>query len=249
MDQVIKELRGHSGSTVLLMKNTERYFIRKINNVQRNYERLSVLSSEYLVPKIYSYTNNILDMEYIHGLDMKTYLLHNQIDALVNYIIKILENLSKSTILKDYSETYHYKLQDFDKHKFSFTSKQLIEKLPTILPQSQYHGDFTLENILYSSSEFYLIDPMTTEYDSYVFDIAKLRQDITCKWFLRNEAIDIDVKLQNLEYKILEKFKVQVNDYLLVLMLYRVLNHCQLNDFNYLFLKENIEKIWANSKR
>ena len=57
-----------------------------------------------------------------------------------------------------------------------FTANELYAKLPKTLPSSEYHGDFTLENILYSlKDDFVLIDPLTTEYDSYVFDLAKLR--------------------------------------------------------------------------
>lgn len=244
MDQVIKELRGHSGSTVLLMKNTERYFIRKINNVQRNYERLSALSTDYPVPKIYQYNYNALDMQYIHGLDMKTYLLHNTIDALSEFLIRILNKLRSIIVTKDYSTVYQSKLSDFDSHSFSFTTAELLSKLPKLLPSSVYHGDLTLDNIICSNSQFYLIDPVTIEYDSYVFDIAKLRQDLQCKWFLRNSDYNLDVKLQNLQCSILSHFPEANIDALLITQLYRVLKHCHVGDDDYVYLWNKIEETW-----
>ena len=46
---------------------------------------------------------------------------------------------------------------------------------------------------------FILIDPLTTEYDSYVFDLAKLMQDVKCKWFIRKDNYYFDSKLTVLE--------------------------------------------------
>ena len=77
MGKILKELSGYSGSKIFLMEG-DNLFVRKINNVQRNHERLSSLSSlGYPVPKIYQYDGETLDMEYIQGLDMKNYLIHN----------------------------------------------------------------------------------------------------------------------------------------------------------------------------
>ena len=73
-ETIVKELKGYSGSRIYLMQNNEHLFIRKLGNVERNYERLTALFVDYNVPKIYNKENEILDMEYIHGLDMKNYL-------------------------------------------------------------------------------------------------------------------------------------------------------------------------------
>ena len=42
-ETLIKELSGHSGSKVFLLQNSQCTFVRKINNVSRNIERLSFL--------------------------------------------------------------------------------------------------------------------------------------------------------------------------------------------------------------
>ena len=62
-EHTIKELKGFSGSKIYLMKNDKGLFIRKMENVDRNFIKLNELSQHFNVPKIYSYNNNILDMD------------------------------------------------------------------------------------------------------------------------------------------------------------------------------------------
>ena len=65
-EKLIKELTGHSGSKISLLKNDNGLFIRKEHNVERNYERLIVLNSLRLyVPDVIRKEGDILDMEYI----------------------------------------------------------------------------------------------------------------------------------------------------------------------------------------
>ena len=125
-----------------------------------------------------------------------------------------------------------------------FTRKELVDRLPKLLPRSEYHGDMTLENILSVNGKFYLIDPVTIEYDSYVFDIAKMRQDLDCKWFLRGNELKIDTKLQNISDNLKEKYPIAFDDSLLILMLLRVLAHAKANSKEYVFLRECIERLW-----
>jgi len=246
MAEEIKRLNGHSGSTVSLMKDSSGLFIRKTNNVSRNYERISTLNSlGYSLPKLLKYSDNILDMEYIQGLDMKTYLIHNNTDNLSKFILSVLNSFSKNSTTKDYSDIYEAKLNVVKFKDLPFSKNDLLDKLPVNLPSSTYHGDFTLENLLYSNSNFYMIDAVTIEYDSYIFDIAKLRQDLSCGWFLRHTNEHIETKLINLESSILDQFPEARNNALLILMLLRVFNNCIEGDFNYKFLLKHINRLWT----
>jgi len=250
MDKEVKKFSGHSGSEVFLMKNQQGLFVRKINNIHRNYERMTeLLKLDYPVPKIYYHAENILDMEYIHGLDMKNYLRSHGIESIFNFLEKILSEFSTSAKEKDYSEIILKKIKNFDvKYDLPFTVEQLLKKMPLKLPTSVYHGDLTLENILKTEDDFFLIDCVQTEYDSYVFDIAKLRQDLNCKWFLRNDNLKLDVKLGDLENRIVTRFPISNNNGFIILMLFRVLEHCRKNDKDYNFLMKQIKKLWEEMK-
>lgn len=246
MDKIIKTLNGFSGSKVYLIENSKRVFVRKIGNVDRNYERLLKLSeSGFNVPKIYNKTGEVLDIEYIQSLDMKTYLEHYSLEKLSLFLLDTLSKLSEDNSEKDYSNIYKQKLEEIDFKKLPFGKQELLEKLPKKLPSSNYFGDLTLENVLYGIDEkFYLIDCSTIEYDSYIFDIAKLRQDLRCKWFLRNHKTSLEVYCDKLENNILTQFPEASNDYFLILMLLRVYRHAKENSFEQIFLLREIEKLW-----
>lgn len=228
------------------MKNDNRLFVRKINNVDRNAERLTALYRVgYAVPVIYSYTNNRIDMQYVHGLDVKTYLTHNTVNDLHKFISATFKSFSSQFVEKDYTKTYYQKLAWLDSNNdFPFTKEELISRLPKILPSSMYHGDLTLENIIHSESGFYMIDPVTIEYDSYIFDIAKMRQDLECKWFLRDTDIKLDTKLQQIQDKLREEYPQAFDDSLLILMLLRVYLHTKQGDTDREFIMKEIKRLW-----
>ena len=178
-EYTIKELKGFSGSKIYLMRNDGGLFIRKMENVDRNYIKLNELSEHFNVPKVYTYNNNILDMEYIHGLDMKSYLAVRDTKRLTDFLIDTLSKFSDDVQMNDYTNVYVDKLKYIKlPSEIIFTKEQLLEKLPKRLPRSKYFGDLTLENMIYGEDgQFHFIDGMTSDYDSYIFDIAKLRQD------------------------------------------------------------------------
>ena len=245
-EYTIKELKGFSGSKIYLMRNDEGLFIRKMENVDRNFIKLNELSQHFNVPKIYSYNNNILDMEYIHGLDMKSYLAVRDTKRLTDFLINVLSKFSEDVHMTDYTNVYVDKLKYIKlPSEMLFTKEQLLEKLPKRLPRSKYFGDLTLENIIYGENgQFHLLDGMTSEYDSYIFDIAKLRQDLECKWFLRNTKLLLDVKVENIQDKLLERFELANNNYLLILMLLRVYRYTKPFSKEEKLLTKEMNRLW-----
>lgn len=246
MGKILKELSGHSGSKIYLMEDLLHRYVLKIGNVDRNYERLTTLDKAgYPVPKVYDYVpGKSLEMEYLHGLDMRNYLIHNNPVSLYEFILDLIDSFElASGDYKDYTETYHNKLEWLP-NDFLFTKEELIAKLPKVLPQSIYHGDLTLENILHIDSEFRLIDPVTIEYDSFMFDIAKLRQDLVCKWFIRNSDVRLDAKLLFINHQLEIDYPQACSNSMLILMLLRVLKHCKEGDNDYQFLMKEIERLW-----
>jgi len=245
-EYTIKELKGFSGSKIYLMRNNIGLFIRKMENVDRNYIKLNELSKHFNVPKVYTYGNNILDMEYIHGLDMKSYLAVRDTKRLTDFLIDTLSKFSNDVQMTDYTNVYVDKLKYIKlPSEIIFTKEQLLEKLPKRLPRSKYFGDLTLENMIYGEDgQFYFIDGMTSEYDSYIFDIAKLRQDLECKWFLRDTKLLLDVKVENIQDKLLEKFELANNNYLLILMLLRVYRYTKPFSKEEALLIKEMNRLW-----
>lgn len=228
------------------MKNGSDLFVRKVDNITRNVERLTALSGLVNVPKVYQATDSTLDMEYIRGLDMRTYLAYNNPNRLIDFLLDSVGWLAYNTNNKNYTDTYHKKLNVVDWKILSFTETELIERLPTVLPQSDYLGDMTLENIIYDNvnDRFVFIDPITSEYDSFVFDLAKLNQDLVCKWFIRKTPSKIGSVLLSIREGLAEKYDKYVrDDSLTVLMLLRVLPYCQ-TQFDRDFILSEVKRLW-----
>ena len=245
--KIIKEFNGFSKSKIFLIESHGKLFVEKKFFISRNVKQLKSLSSNFKVPKILNVKKNSFEMEYIHGLDMASYLDDNDAKPLAFFIEKTLNKLSRQKKLgiKDYNETYVSFLKTIKFYgDLPFTAGQLIKKLPRFLPQSQYHGDLTLENIIYSKKFFYLIDCSEGIFDSFIFDYSKLRQDIELKWFLRKRKAYFEVKLKYIYDYLKKTFKYMDNNPLLILMLLRVLKHTKKNSFEYNFLISNINQLW-----
>lgn len=245
MAKIIQTFRGFSGNQIYLMEGDKGLFVRKIGSITRNIERLTALANlDFSVPVIYQASANHFDMEYIHGLDIKTYLKSRQPKQLLQFLISVLDQLKCNQQTKDYTGIYKDKLQEVDLSHMPFTAEELINKLPAELPQSDYVGDLTLENIISTEDGFYLIDCATIEYDSYIFDIAKLRQDLDLHWFTRDSDIVLDVKTNYISQQLKHRYPEADNDYLLILMLLRVYKHAAVGSFEHNFLLEGIKRLW-----
>lgn len=244
---IIAELHGFSGSTVHLMKQRTdgTLFVRKQGDITRNYAKLSQLAANFIVPEIYNKSYDTLDMEYIAGVDMKSFLLRHNVGTLSHFIIETMYKFASTVTPKDYSATYLQQLHSVDYTQLPFTLDELYEKLPKTLPQSLCHGDFTLENLIYSKdSQFYMIDVSTGPYDSWVFDIAKMRQDFDGHWFIRNTQIDLSVQMKILRDHLYLKFPEAFDNSLYILMLLRVYKHCCVESKEHELIKQEIHRLW-----
>ena len=110
--KLLKELKGHSGNKIYLLESDNEFYVHKSGDVKRNVERLQDLFREfYDVPFILNTDGEtFMDMEYVHGLDMKEYLKTNTINKLAGFIIDTLNKFAKDAVLYDYTGVYHQKL-------------------------------------------------------------------------------------------------------------------------------------------
>ena len=245
MEKLIKDLHGHSNSRIMLISDGKNHFVRKMFNVDRNLERMQALSTIIKMPKIIDSSTDCIDMEYIKGLDICNFLLYNKPDKLIEFIIDTLDKFSDDSIIKDYTEIYYDKLSQIDFQYFPFTLEELLNRLPKEVPQSLYHGDFTLDNIIYKEDEdtFYMIDPLTSEYDSYVFDIAKLNQDLICGWFNRNIKVNLGTKMKIIHEAISYKYDCAKYNIFTIIMLLRVFPYCR-TKHDQSFIINNVRSLW-----
>jgi tRNA A-37 threonylcarbamoyl transferase component Bud32 len=247
-DTIIKEFSGFSGSKVLMIKSLSDFIIRKIDNVERNYEKLQILKENgFLVPSIIDKEDNVLDMEYIHGQDMKTFLKLENPRKLTEFIIDVITQFKNiNAVSKDYTSIFENQLSFFSNDKkLPFSSDRLLERLPKVLPSSLCHGDFTMDNLIYKDPHFYMIDPSTGVYDSWVFDLAKLRQDLDAKWFLRNgDTTQFNLELSVIKQELQRVFPEAFDDYLYILMLLRVYKYSHDDTLEQRLLLEEIKRIW-----
>ena len=243
--ETIKQLYGYSNTHVEVVKSDSEVFVRKYGDVNRNVNQLVELTRNGLpCVEVINVTCDYYDMAYIPNLDIKTYLIHNPANKLIEFLESCFDTFIRTSTMFDYSEVYNNKLKDVCFDGLPFTRDELMRELPKAVPRSLYHGDFTLDNILYdiNKKSFVLIDPLTTEYDSYAFDIAKLKQDLTCKWFIRTSDVMLDSKLQQIS-KRLSSYPYFNDHSLLVLMLLRVLPYAK-NEFDKKYLIDEMRKLW-----
>lgn len=260
MEKVIKTLKGHSGSTVTLKEGPNGVFVEKSGNVARNYERMNALKQYgwIEIPNIYMYDpeKEILQMEYIHGLDMKTYLRYYQPDKLALHISSLLGNLSAINL--DHSESSENREDVIDAltklmssvDDLPFSSRELYSENSQVfnLERTEYIGDLSLDNIIWTEDRgFVHIDPVTVPYDNFIFDLAKLRQDIEFGWFIRNEPIDTNLEASLSKIReILWYTGSKTFDVMTIMMLLRVRKHCVKDTFDYNFITRIVNKLWDN---
>lgn len=244
--KIIKEFQGHSGSRIFLMNKRDHFFVRKQGNVTRNfnqYEQLKTLNIP--MPAIYHMFDDTIDMEYIDGLDMKTYLDSKQPDTLLYFLESLISKFSMTIRLVDYRPMIAQFLDLINLDEFPFDEHQILKLVPAQIPSSPYHGDLTLENILWSDQQgFVTIDGQTGIWDSYIFDICKLRQDLTCYWFIRDSDLDIKDKLMYIEQALLKRWPIADNHALLTLMLLRVYRYCNEGSTEQKFIRKEINRLW-----
>jgi tRNA A-37 threonylcarbamoyl transferase component Bud32 len=238
---------GFSGSTIVLYQTNLGKVVRKTGLIERNYEKLIELNSKgFNVPKILYKEDTLLDMEYVEGNNMETFMLHNDITSLIDHLSELIDKFKIDAVDKDYSDIYARNLTFVDDdNQLPFNSYELFDRLPKVLPSSTCHGDLTFENLVYSTDNcFVMIDVSSGDYDSWVFDLAKLRQDLDAKWFLRNSNVDLTAQLASIKHTLYERFPLAFDDSIYILMLLRVYRHCVFGTKERELILNEIQRLW-----
>ena len=89
-----------------------------------------------------------------------------------------------------------------------------------------------------------MIDCSTGEYNSWVFDLAKMRQDLDAKWFIRNSNVKLDSNLLTIKNNLKEEFPEAFDDSIYILMLLRVFQYAKPETYEHKLILMEIKKLW-----
>lgn len=252
MAKIIYNHQGFSGALVEIIEEGNAYTVKKTGDIHRNVKQLRLLKGTGVsIPDIIYSDDTTLIMEYIHGIPMDTFIHYYGVKDLFGDLVQYITRFQVDTVDADYTEVYNRFLEEIDFDNLPFTSGELLERLPKILPRSKYyHGDLTLGNMIHSGYGWrtFLIDPVSTVFDSWVFDIAKLRQDLEGLWFIRDNGIEwsdhMGKILVELSDSLRSKYPLAYDDNLYILMLLRVYRHCKPDSLEYNLIRNEIIRLW-----
>lgn len=213
------DLGGHSGCKIVLCEpKNSKAFVRKISsnidynsrlklqkNKQENYQ-----SEKIKVPKIIGegYQHDGLyyfDMEYVQGITLAEYIKNievSEINGVVDVLINDIVNVSNfgspnNEVFFNKIESLRLKLTDLNNPIINEALDLLENHDWGAFKQSSCHGDMTLENIIVSKNNFYLIDFLDSFYDNWIMDLSTILQDIQCLWHYRlDDSININTLIR-----------------------------------------------------
>lgn len=202
------------------------------------------------IPEYYEVAPERVVMRFLDGLNVIDYIDEDRdLDKLVEFCKHTINLFRENSLVEDRTAELQDKFQTLDqlidKNQLNFKLHELYDKIPKQVPCGLYHGDLTLENIIYWNDEFYLIDANYSTLNSLAFDSAKLRQDSECGWFVRNSiqssAFNDRLKYINQQIKSINNYTQ--NDNLLIFMLLRVIPYCK-NVQDKEWLIKHINQLW-----
>ena len=254
----LKHFNGHSGCIVKLIQYPDgKYAVQKCGSlklkdaaaVQNHLKHLG-----FNTPEIYEISNDCYTMEFIDGVDMYTYIEYASVEEVDNLICFLKDSIrifaENATESFDFGELMESKLRMifdavYEDEPTPLLARDLLDRIPKVLPTGPIHGDFTLENIMYKKGKFYLIDPNPTEFNSWIFDAVKLRQDLDGHWFLRNKKNVVNHKIvcEKISKSLKQEYGEMNNQALYCFMLLRVRAYC-IEKENKALINRELQNVW-----
>jgi aminoglycoside phosphotransferase (APT) family kinase protein len=213
MPDLIKNLKGHSGCQVQLLRFDDLYLVRKTSASQnynprllRQIEKQQRLESLVAVPRVIKVTTSdelvSFDMEYVAGRDLTAQCLQEPAGWILGFtdqLLDLLGTLSGAPLAGDLTDSFTRKIQEIDAklatHPHALKRRSALDGvIETLLqadwsgiPRTECHGDLTLENIIFKSDgSLVFIDTLDGDLETVWLDIAKLLFDLEIGWTLRH---------------------------------------------------------------
>ena len=247
------KLVGNSGCKLeLLIENDIPVVVKSQGNfLDLDYKVLYNLYEHGInIPEYYEVSPERVTMRFLDGLSVVDYIEEDRdLDKLVEFCKHTIDLFRENSLVEDRTAELQDKFQTLDqsieKNQLTFKLHELYDILPKQVPCGLYHGDLTLENIIYWNDEFYLIDANYSTLNSLSYDSAKLRQDSTCGWFVRNSnqspAFYDRLKYIDQQIKTINSYTQDNN--LLIFMLLRVIPYCK-NSQDRDWLIKQVNQLW-----
>jgi len=247
---------------------------RILNSVfKQNFFEISPLPNPFFTIKASSLVkkNKIhIEMPFVHGFSGNEIIMHSQknnINSLINIFSKLIEFFKNSKIENNNISKYKIEKKIIEIEKINpngqYTNaikylERKLSNLDTNVYETLCHGDLTFSNIIitqgsnfkidYNNNKILLIDWLDTYFDSYLQDLAKLKQELLYGWSSRK--ISVTQKINNLvtgEYIWHKIYNIFINDenrslfkIVMILCILRILPYAKSeNDINW--IKEVIE--------
>ncbi|SEG31747.1 Phosphotransferase enzyme family protein [Methylobacterium sp. 190mf] len=213
VSHTVIELRGHSGCRVEVARERNSFFVRKTSGSIDYNRRLSLqiekqarLRSILPVAEIYKIhsENGLLsyDMEFLNGRDFRSQCLEQPISWVGRFTEQLLSSIHSLSMLKSStlsSSAFHNKIASISgalrSHPRANEANAIFDSLIcylrqenwTSIPQTECHGDLTLENLIFQiDGAVYFIDLLDSDLDSIWLDFAKILFDLEAGWSLRH---------------------------------------------------------------
>jgi hypothetical protein len=212
----VRNLTGHSGCALSLLRNGT-MFVRKTSRDKEYNKRLEY---QYLKQKVFDKKgiavprvlgrgmdkNGLFyfDMEFINCSSMDKHFTVMPMGSVPEMVQRLFVNLpianSKATdkvgvaVARKLTEL---KTRSLFQARAFLASFVLLDKYDfSQVPESECHGDLTLENIMISESgKIYLIDLLDSFIDTWMVDVVKILQDVDLHWSYRHTKLDANTEL------------------------------------------------------
>lgn len=248
-------LSGNSGSQLSYISTAHGPAIAKTGRkLHLDYQVLNELRSNgFSIPAYYSVADSYVTMQFIPGLTICQFLeSRNDVELLVNFFSQFVTVAESNSQQRNVAADVAKKCSELScmprsiLNRLPFTFEEISSNIPDELPCGLYHGDFSLENIIFSDGRFYLIDANYNALNSYAFDVAKLMQDTASQWFSRHCTLSAlaQEKLQYLSKKVASMSVYSENKYLRAFMFSRILPYCT-NTQDTDLVVESLKDLWT----
>lgn len=237
---------------------------RLIKQVQKQQFFESFNIKNISTPRITKVAHDYFHMEFINGKNFIQFVedeniknINYQIENIITYLNNIRSIPSKNEL--NFNSAVLKKLKQLKtevRHPsiYKFIINEL-QKTNLILENTYCHGDLSLSNIIFKENQIYLIDFLDTYFNSYLLDIAKIRQDTLYYWIFKvndYSSIKCDIVTKKINASLEKMFKNEMSS--IEFKIIELINFLRIEPYTYNdkekgLLNETIYEIFNNMSK